>query len=94
MFDKLMKWLSPDRSEETREIVEEVSSARIAELRAEIVQHFQVFVEEPTMRRIVPLVQKRQKIEAIKQLRLATRRLELKAAKDVVDHLEELLKKA
>ena len=94
MFDKLMKWLSSDRSEEPRAIAAEVSSERLAELRAAVVERFKVFIDEPTTREAVRLIQKRQKIEAIKQLRLAARGLGLKEAKDIADLLEELLKKA
>jgi ribosomal protein L7/L12 len=94
MFSKLMKWLSSDRNEEPREIAEEVSSSRIDELRGQVVEQFQVFVEERAMRDMVRLIQKRQKIEAIKQLRLSNRRLDLKQAKDIADHLEGMLKKA
>lgn len=93
MFDKLMKWFSSDRSEEPRAIAVEVSSSRLVELRADIVERFKVFIDEPTMREIVRLTQKRQKIEAIKQLRFATRQ-GLKESKDIVDYVEELLKKA
>ncbi len=94
MFDKLMKWFSSDRSEEPRAIAVEVSSSRLDELRASVVERFKVFVDERTMREVVRLLQKRQKIEAIKQLRLATRGLGLKEAKDIADHIEELLNKA
>ena len=94
MFSKLIKWLSSDRSEEPRAIVEEVSSSRLTELRGAIVERFQTFIEERTMREAVRLIQTRQKIGAIKQLRLAARGLGLKEAKDIADLLEELLKKA
>lgn len=93
MLSKLMKWFSSDRSEEPSALPTEVSSTRLVELRAAIVERFKVFVDEPTMREVVRLTQKRQKIEAIKQLRLATRQ-GLKESKDVVDHIEELLKKS
>jgi len=92
MFDKLLKWFSSDRSVEPRAIAAEVPSSRIVELRASIVERFQTFVDEPTMRDVVRLIQKRQKIEAIKQLRLATR-LGLKEAKDIADDLEGMLKR-
>jgi hypothetical protein len=94
MFSKLMKWLGSDRSEEPREIVEEASATRIVELRAQIVEHFQVFIDERTMREMVRLLQKGQKIEAAMQLRFSMRQLDFKQVTDIADHLEELLKKA
>ena len=94
MLGKLMKWFSSDRSEEPRTTTAEVSPSRILELRASAVEHFKVYIDEPTLREMVRLLQKQQKIEAIKKLRLATRGLELKEANDIADHLEELLQKA
>ena len=93
MFGKLMKWLGSDRSEEPREIVAGVSSPLLARLRDSARENCNANVDEPTMREVVRLIRKRQKIEAIKVLREATR-LGLKESKDAVEQIEELLKKA
>ncbi|MEP7364249.1 MAG: ribosomal protein L7/L12 [Acidobacteriota bacterium] len=88
-----MKWFSSDRSEGPRTIAADVSSGTLARMLESARQNFNANVDEPTMREVLRLIQKRQKIEAIKVMRMATRQ-GLKESKDVVDHLEDLLKKA
>jgi ribosomal protein L7/L12 len=88
-----MKWFSSDRSEDPHEIVADVSSQTVARLREAARQHFGADLDERTVREVLILIQQRQKIEAIKVVRTATRQ-GLKESKDLVEHLEELLKKA
>ena len=95
MFSWLMKWLSSDRSEEPRELTSkpepEMPAAAVAKLCGEVKEEFSATLDERTMREVVGLLRKRQKIEAIKLIREKTR-LGLKESKDIADDLETALK--
>jgi len=95
MFSKLMKWLSSDRSEEPRPLSAkpepEMPSAAVTMLCGRVKDEFNATLDERTMREVVGMLRRRQKIEAIKLIREETR-LGLKESKDIADDLETVLK--
>jgi len=96
MLNRLLKWLSSDRSEEPRELsgtaAPEMPSAGVVLLCAHVRDQFQVTLDDPTMREVAQLLSKRNKIEAIKLIREKTR-LGLKESKDIADDLEGVMRK-